>query len=80
MKKLPQTIHENGIDYQLVGDYYIPLLKLPEEHRPIGRWGRLHRDYLQECRPGIFNARVLNGTLWTYLADLNQQAEKMVFS
>lgn len=77
MESLKSYIHDdsNGLDYVLVGDYYIPLLKLPEEHRPIGRWGRLHRDYLQEYRPGIFNAKVLNGTLWTYLADLNEQAQ-----
>ena len=31
---------ENGIDYILIGDYYIPDLKLPEEHRPIGKYGR----------------------------------------
>ena len=29
-----------------VGDCYIPDLTLPEEPRPIGRWGRMHRDYL----------------------------------
>ncbi len=33
------------IDYILVGDYYIPDLKLPEEHRPIGKYGRMHREY-----------------------------------
>ncbi len=37
-------ITENGIDYILVGDYYIPDLKLPEEHRPIGKYGRMHRN------------------------------------
>ena len=43
MKELKQRIHENGIDYVLVGDYYIPAVKLPEEERPIGKWGRMHR-------------------------------------
>lgn len=47
MEKLKERITENGIDYILVGDYYIPDLK-PEENRPIGRYGRLHRDYLKE--------------------------------
>ncbi|WP_244324539.1 TnpV protein [Sporofaciens musculi] len=42
MEKLKERITENGIDYILVGDYYIPDLKLPEENRPIGRYGRLH--------------------------------------
>ena len=47
MEKLKERITENGIDYVLVGDYYIPDLKLPEENRPIGRYGRLHREYLK---------------------------------
>lgn len=48
MEHLPKRITESGIDYILVGDYYIPDLRLPEESRPIGRWGRMHRDYLKE--------------------------------
>ena len=43
MSELKPRITENGIDYILVGDYYIPGLKLPEEHRPIGKYGRMHR-------------------------------------
>ena len=48
MTELKSRIHDesNGLDYVLVGDYYVPDLKLPEEHRPIGMWGRLHRTYL----------------------------------
>lgn len=74
MNELKPTIHQNGIDYILVGDYYVPDLKLPEEHRPIGKWGRLHRVYLQQYRPVSFSALVLSGKLHTYLADLNEQA------
>ena len=44
--KLKPNIHENGIDYTLSGDCYLPELRLPEDNRPIGRWGRLHREYL----------------------------------
>ena len=58
------------------GDYYIPDLKHPKEHRPIGRWGRMHRDYLKEYRPAVFNQLVLAGNLWTYLADINEQAQQ----
>ena len=64
------------ITYVKTGDYYIPDWKLPEEHRPIGRWGRMHRDYLKEHRPIVFNQLVLSGTLWTYLADINEQAQQ----
>ena len=64
------------IKYIKTGDYYIPDLKLPEEHRPIGRWGRMHRDYLKEHRPVVFNQLALSGKLWTYLADINEQAQR----
>lgn len=63
------------IRYQRSGDYCIPVLKLPEERRSIGRWGRLHRDYLKERRPILYNELVLSCRLWTYLADLNEQAQ-----
>ena len=76
MEKLKKRITENGIDYILVGDYYIPDLKLPEENRPIGRYGRLHREYLKQEHPARYSSLILTGKLWTYLADLNEQAEK----
>lgn len=65
----------NNMDYVLVGDYYIPDLKLPHEERPIGKYGRMHRGYLKEHNPMMFNDLVLEGQLWTYLADLNEQAQ-----
>ena len=76
MEKLKERITENGIDYILIGDYYFPDLKLPEENRTIGRYGRLHRDYLKEEHPARYSSLVLTGKLWTYLADLNEQAEE----
>ncbi|KAI4452295.1 hypothetical protein C823_006877 [Eubacterium plexicaudatum ASF492] len=76
MEKLKERITENGIDYILVGDYYIPDLKLPEENRPIGRYGRLHREYLKQEHPAQYSSLILTGKLWTYLAGLNEQAEE----
>ena len=64
------------LTYTLVGDYYIPNIALPEENRPIGRWGRLHRNYLEKHHPILFNDLVLSGQLWIYLADLNEQAQE----
>ena len=74
MQKLKKRIHENGIDYVLVEDYYIPDLKLPEETRSIGHYGRLYREYLRQTKPMVCDELVLTGQLWTYLADLNEQA------
>ena len=65
-----------NIPYIRSGDYFIPDLKLTEETRPIGKWGRMHRDYLKEHHPIRFTSLVLSGNLWTYLADLNEQAQQ----
>ena len=65
-----------NINYIRSGDYFIPDLKLTEETRPIGKWGHMHRDYLKEHHPIRFNNLVLSGKLWTYLADLNEQARQ----
>ena len=64
----------NHKEYVLAGDYYIPDLKLPDEERTIGKYGRMHREYLKEHNPMRFNDLVLEDQLWTYLADLNEQA------
>ena len=64
-----------NIHYIRSGDYYIPDLTLPEETRPIGRWGRMHREYLKEHSPIQYNCLLLSGRLWTYLAHRNQQAQ-----
>ena len=63
------------LNYIRCGDYYIPDIRLPEENRPIGRWGHMHRDYIKEHNPIRFNDLCLSGELWTYLADLNEQAQ-----
>ena len=73
MQELKKRIHENGIDYVLVGDYYVPEMKLTEEKRTIGHYGRLHREYLRQVKPMVFNELILSGQLWSYLADLNEQ-------
>ena len=78
MEELRNHIYDehNGLRYTLVGDYYIPDLELPEETRPIGIWGRMHKDYLEQYHPALYNELILSGKLWTYLADLNEQAQE----
>lgn len=70
-----EILKGNEIDYIKVGDYFIPNLKLPEENRSIGKYGRMHGEYLKEHNPIRYNDLVLTGELWTYLADLNEQAQ-----
>ena len=61
--------------YTRVGDYYIPNLKVDQEERSIGKWGRMHREYLKEYHPIRFNQLVLSGKLWTHLADIQEEAQ-----
>ena len=78
MTEMKKHIYDesNGLWYERIGDYYIPALTLPsEEQHPIGKWGRMHQEYLREHRPILFNDLILRGQLWTYLADLNEQAQ-----
>ena len=63
------------MQYIRAGDYFIPDLEPPEEPRPIGKWGRMRREYLKEHKPIQYNCLLLSGKLWTYLADLNEQAQ-----
>ena len=76
MNELKQRKTKNGIDYVLVGDYYIPDLKLPQENRPIGKFGRLHREFLKEKYPARYSELILSCKLWSYLADVNEQAQE----
>ena len=65
-----------NINYIRSGDYFISDLKLPKETRPVGKWGRMHRDYLKEHHPIQYTNLVLSCKLWIYLADLNEQAQE----
>ena len=80
MDKLKKHIYDenNGLHYTLVGDYNIPDLELPKENRPIGHYGQLHREYLKQEHPARYSSLILTGKLWTYLADLNEQAEELL--
>lgn len=68
----------NGLWYELQGDYLLPNLTLPEEkQKPIGIWGQRHRQYLKEHRKATYTTMIVEGKLNRYLADIDKQAEKM---
>ena len=67
MTEMKEYIYDenNGLLYELIDDYHIPVLTLSsEEQRPIGKWGRMHRKYLREHRPTLLNDLILSGQLW----------------
>ena len=73
------TNEQTGISYTLHGDYYLPDLVLPEDEdkRPIGKWGNMHKSYLQQHKRVFYNTLVTNLTLHTHLADIDEQARNM---
>ena len=65
------------------GDYLIPDLTLSEEeHRPIGKYGRMRLNYLKKHRPVIYNQLILSGKLYAHLGEIEQtcqdQMERMI--
>ena len=71
---------EHGGTYTLGADgmLYPNLILEPKEHRPIGRWGRMHQAYLEAEHPGLYERLILNGTLDKHLADAQERAEEML--
>ena len=82
MTTLKNTLHDsnNGLDYTLVNDHYLPNLTAaaPAEQHPTGRWSRLHKMYLKEQHPIRYNQLLLSGVLGSYLAKLDKQAEEQL--
>ena len=69
---------QNGLWYELQGDYYLPCLKYPEKtEEHIGIWGQRHRRYIKTHRRGLYTALLTSGKLNSYLADIDRQAEEM---
>ena len=77
---MKSLFEELGGTYTLGEDgMYYPNLKIDDtDHRPIGRWGWMHKTYLEDAHPGLYERLILNGTLHTHLADANERAEAMM--
>ena len=69
----------NGLWYELQGDYYIPCLALPteKEERYIGVWGRRHLRYIQEHKKAFYTNLLTSGKLQSHLADIEEQAQEL---
>ena len=66
---------QNGLWYELQGDYYIPCLVLDEEDtQPIGMWGRRYLRYIKEHRPALHTSLLLSSKLNSYLSELDNRA------
>ena len=66
-----------GGTYRQCGDYLIPEISLPHtEKTPIGKYGRMRQRYLKECRSALYNAMILDGTLWSHLAVVDKTCKE----
>lgn len=54
-----------------------PLLGM---NHPIGKYGRMHMDYLRQCHPDLYQQLILQGTLNQYLSEANDRAQRMMDS
>ncbi len=68
-----------NITYRQVNDYMIPNLRLPPEESAIrlGKWGMMHKDYLQKHKPVLFSTLLTQGTLYQHCAQIDTQAQHM---
>lgn len=69
---------QNGLWYELQGDYYLPCLSLPEEEqKPVDVWGQRHLRYIKEYKKAFYTKLLTSCKLNSYLTDIDMQAEKM---
>ena len=65
----------SSLNYTKIGDYQLPNLTLSQPKIPLGKYGRMRRNYLKQHHPVLYNSMLLNGTLYPHLMELEQTAE-----
>lgn len=68
----------NGLWYELQGDYYIPCLAVPEGEQPIGLLGQRHLRYIREHKKAFYTSQLLSGSLNSYLVEVDKRAAEMI--
>ena len=77
---MKQTIYEQlGGTYREENGSFVPDVELPEQ-KPIGKYGRMHLDYLKQHRRGRYSALLGEGRLNAHLAEIDEQAQEMLTS
>ena len=69
------NMNSRNVTYSTVGDYLLPNLTLSQPKTPLGKYGRMRRNYLKQYRPVLYNSMLLNGTLYPHLMEVEQTAE-----
>ena len=68
----------SSLNYTKIGDYQLPNLTLSQPKTPLGKYGRMRRNYLKQHHPVLYNSMLLNGTLYPHLMELEQTAESQM--
>lgn len=77
---MKEKIIENGIEYVICGDYYVPNLKVPENKYNIGKYGRLHKKFIKENHKEFYSSLILQGKLYEYLYKIDCEAHNILNS
>ena len=65
------------LKYRQNGDYLLPDIRLSEtEEQPLGKYGRMRKDYLKEHRPILFNQLLLSEKLYPHLREIDETAHR----
>lgn len=64
---------QNGLHYELAGDYYLPCLTIPELPE-LGIWGRCRLNHLQKHHQPLYTGMLLSGKLGTHLEEIDRTA------
>ena len=75
---MKEKIYENGIEYILTGDYYLPNFKMPTKKYHIGKYGTMHEEYIKEYHKSFYSCLILKGKLCDYLEDVDSRARNMI--
>ena len=67
-----------GIEYRLVGDYYIPNITIPKARRTgnIGKYGRLKLNYMKKYKIPEYTEMLLSNELKSYLLDIEDKCKE----
>ena len=68
----------NSLTYRQEGDVLLPNVTLGEMEttKPIGKYGRMRKQYLKEQRPVVYNLLVFSGKLQTHLLEIEETAQR----
>ena len=69
------NMKNRNVTYSTIGDYQLPNLTLSQPKIPLGKYGRMRRNYLKQHRPVLYHTMLLSGSLYPHLMEVEQTAE-----